>query len=276
MNHAWRVCALLLLAGGTGVMAAELPFASPADDTIPHSAQGDAIRLGQRLVSDTRRLLPAQTGSAMNCTSCHLSGGKVAHASPFVGVWNRYPAYNPRAGREVTLAERINGCFLRSMNGRKLAPDSREMRAMLAYMQWLSRDIPRGSTLQGSGIGRIDKTLLPDPLRGKAIYAKSCAVCHGNEGEGRLRKGEMVFPPLWGNQSFNIGAGMARTFTAAAWVKQNMPIAAGPKGVLGQGGVLSDQEALDVAEYFTHQPRPDFPDKVKDWPKGGKPVDARY
>jgi len=39
---------------------------------------------------------------------------------------------------------------------------------------------------------------------------------------------------------------------------------------------LDDQEACDIAAYFSHQPRPDFPDRVKDWPKGGKPRDARY
>ncbi len=54
-----------------------------------------------------------------------------------------------------------------------------------------------------------------------------------------------------------------------------MPIANTLKFPLGQGG-LTDQEAVDVAEYFTHMPRADFPDKVKDWPNGGKPRDARY
>jgi thiosulfate dehydrogenase len=44
---------------------------------------------------------------------------------------------------------------------------------------------------------------------------------------------------------------------------------------LGQGG-LTDQEAVDVAEYFSHQPRPDFANKHKDWPNGKKPADARY
>ncbi|GGY21701.1 c-type cytochrome [Paludibacterium paludis] len=270
-----RIVAVSLLLC-TGAAIAEAPFAPPADTAIPGTPEGARIRLGQRLLSDTARLLPDKVGAAMNCTSCHLGGGKVAHASPFVRVWNKYPSYNPRAGREVTLTDRINGCMLRSMNGKKLAQDSREMRAMLAYMQWLSKDVPKGTKMGGGGIGAIDKTLTPDPVRGKALYGTYCAVCHGANGEGRWRKGALVFPPLWGEKSFNIGAGMARTFTAAAWVKQNMPMAAHARGALGQGGVLSDQEALDVAEYFSHQPRPDFPGKEKDWPKGGKPADARY
>jgi thiosulfate dehydrogenase len=68
---------------------------------------------------------------------------------------------------------------------------------------------------------------------------------------------------------------MARIYTAAAFVKRNMPIAFHGSFPLGQGG-LSDQEAVDVAAWFSHLPRPDFAPKLNDWPKGGKPSDARY
>lgn len=61
---------------------------------------------------------------------------------------------------------------------------------------------------------------------------------------------------------------MARLNTAAAFTKANMP--------LGQGYTLTDQEAFDVALYFTRQPRPDFAEKSLDWPEGDKPEDARY
>lgn len=213
----------------------------------------------------------------MNCTSCHLNGGKLAFGSPFVGTSLAYPMYNPRAGREVTLKERVNGCFLRSMNGKPLPPDSNEMKAIIAYMEWLSTGLTKDAKVEGRGIGKIDDTLVPDPVNGQKIYDQQCAICHGGNGEGlKDARGEYVFPPLWGDDSFNIGAGMARTYTAAAFVKRNMPIGHGLNGLLGQGGALTDQKAMDVAEYFSHQPRPDFPAKVKDWPKGGKPKDARY
>jgi thiosulfate dehydrogenase len=45
---------------------------------------------------------------------------------------------------------------------------------------------------------------------------------------------------------------------------------------LGRGNTLSDKEAFDVAAYFTHQPRPDFAAKARDWPRGDKPADAPY
>jgi len=175
------------------------------------------------------------------------------------------------------LAERINGCFLRSMNGKPVPVDSPDMQAMLAYFDWLSKGLPAKTKVAGQGIGKLDGKLVADPVHGKLVYDDGCALCHGEHGEGvKDARGEFVFPPLWGDESFNIGAGMARTNTAAGFVKHNMPVAWGANAPLGQGGVLSDQDALDVAEYFSHQPRPDFPAKVKDWPNGGKPKDARY
>ncbi|MCR6631956.1 MAG: c-type cytochrome [Magnetospirillum sp.] len=259
---------------------APVPFAAPKDSAIPKTEQGELILLGKRLMSETKRLLPDNVGAQMNCTSCHLSGAKLAVGSPLVGTANAFPQYNPRAGREVTLTERINGCFLRSMNGKPLKPESQEMKAMLAYTEWLATALPKGATkIQGKGIGlvKLDKTLVANPENGKRIYGQQCAMCHGDNGEGmKDAQGEILFPPLWGDESFNIGAGMARTYTAAAFVLNNMPVGHGMNSVLGQGGAMTQQEAVDVAEYFSHQPRPDFPAKVNDWPKDPKPKDARY
>jgi thiosulfate dehydrogenase len=231
---------------------------------------------GMRLHMETRDLLPRHVGNQLNCASCHLNAGTVADGSPFVGVSAFFPSYAPRAGRIISLEDRINGCFRRSMNGKPLPVDSADMKAMVAYFDWMKGATKPEDKVPGRGVGKIDRTLKADPVNGKQIYAQQCAVCHGDNGEGLKRAdGRMIYPPLWGEQSFNIGAGMARTYTAAAFVKRNMPIGFHGKFPLGQGG-LSDQEALDVAEYFSHQPRPDFPDKVKDWPKDKKPDDARY
>jgi thiosulfate dehydrogenase len=183
----------------------------------------------------------------------------------------------PRAGRAVDLVTRINGCFQRSMNGKPLAEDSSEMQAMVAYMDWLRQDVAKGARVAVRNAGPIDDTLIPDPERGQAIYAAQCASCHGANGQGmKDQSGNYIFPPLWGDESFNIGAGMARTYKAAQFVKYAMPPAMNLIPPLGTGGVLSDQDAVDVSEYFTHMPRPDFAGKVHDWPTGNKPKDARY
>jgi len=63
--------------------------------------------------------------------------------------------------------------------------------------------------------------------------------------------GRTVFPPLWGPESYNWGAGMARVNPAAGFIKANMPF--------GQGNSLSDQQAWDVAAFIDSQERPKDP-----------------
>lgn len=251
-------------------------FETPRLADLLAAPNADQVVRGMRLHLQTKELLPDNVGNALNCTSCHLNAGTVADGSPFVGVSAFFPGYAPRAGKIITLEERINGCFRRSMNGKPIPPQSADMQAMVAYFDWMKNNTQPGDKVAGRGVGKIDPAIKPDLANGELVYAKQCAVCHGTNGEGLAREdGSMVFPPLWGEQSFNIGAGMARTYTAAAFVKRNMPIGFHERFPLGQGG-LSDQEAVDVAAWFSQQPRPDFPDKVNDWPNGGKPVDARY
>jgi thiosulfate dehydrogenase len=228
---------------------------------------GDAIRYGLRVVSDTQSTVKPFLGNGLNCVSCHLDGGRVADAAPFVGLTGVFPEYRSRRGAVESLEQRINDCFLRSMNGKPPPSDSREMIGMLAYIAWLSQGVPIGVEVQGRGFRAISSPAKPDPAHGKLLYAQKCAACHGANGQGLKGAGAAyVFPPLWGAQSFNSGAGMARISVAAAFVQAKMP--------LGQGGTLSDQEAYDIAAYFTVQPRPQFAASKNDWPKDAKPADA--
>lgn len=252
-------------------------YTIPSDDLIAKEPDAEAIMYGKRLLNETARLLPENVGAGLNCNSCHLAQGKLDKGAPYINAYNFYPRVMPRAGKEVNLTMRINGCFQRSMNGKPLDPKSEEMGAMIAYMKWLGQGLPKEHMVKVEGAGKLDETLVPNADNGKAIYATQCAVCHGNDGEGKKDQfGDYTFPPLWGDDSFNIGAGMARTYKAAAFVKYNMPVSIHLEGPLGQGGLLTDQEAIDVSEYFTHMPRPDFAGKVKDWPNSKKPKDARY
>lgn len=266
MTRAWigLVALSLGLVAGQPSQPAKVPLKAPQEAALPAGPLGEAIRLGQKLFTDTPKHAPAYSGNALSCSSCHLDAGKAAFASPMVGLWSVFPTYLPRAGRVGTLEDRINGCFLRSMNGKPLPNQSDEMRGMLAYIWWLSKDVPVGAEVEGRGNPPLPAPGPADAARGKAVYGQACAACHGDDGQGSAE-----VPPLWGPRSFNLGAGMARTSKAAAFVKANMSGLAGTTP-------LTAQEAYDVSEYFTHQARPDFPGKVKDWPKGGKPADSRY
>ncbi|MFZ6686938.1 c-type cytochrome [Undibacterium sp. SXout11W] len=240
----------------------------PPESSIPGGVSGDAIRMGKKILTETNQLLPKNVGNGLNCANCHLQAGTVAGAAPWLGIWGVFPEYRARSGKLISLQERVNDCFERSMNGKPLDFASPEMNHILAYMRWLSTGVPTGTSIVGRGFVSINQKLKADSERGASIYQEKCASCHGKKGEGSKTEKTYTFPPLWGADSFNDGAGMARTYTAAAFVKHNMP--------LGQGETLTDQEAIDVAEYFTHQTRPVYSKKTLDWPNGDKPKDARY
>ena len=238
-------------------------FSPPSPETIPGDLRGEQIRLGYKVVVDTQEYGQRYVGNALSCSNCHLDAGLNPNASSFVGISTLYPQYLERAGREVTLTDRINECFERSMNGKPLPPDSVKLTAIVAYIEWLSQNMPPGIEVPWRGIPRLTSTRQPDPLNGRKVYEKKCFFCHGSDGQGT-----MAAPPIWGPRSYNVGASMARVGVAASFIKANMP--------RGWGWSVTDDEAFDVAAYINAQPRPDFPNKIHDWPKGGKPTDVPY
>lgn len=247
----------------------ETPSVQASTTAQPEEQAMSALaQRGLEIANDTHRLLPDNVGANLACTSCHLENATRPKAAPWVGVPDRYPRYRKRSGRVDSLPDRMNGCFARSMNGTPLPVDSEEMAALVAYAEYISVGVD-GVDMPGAGMPRIEAPEPPDATRGEAVYQTKCIACHQPNGQGVTgADGETLFPPLWGDESFNIAAGMARLDTAAAFVKWNMP--------LNQGGTLTDQEAYDVAAWFTVQPRPDLEGKEGDWPNGDKPADARY
>ncbi len=238
-------------------------FTHPSSDSIPDGRRGEQIRLGYQLVVHTQEFASSYVGNRLTCTNCHLDAGLDPNSASYVGLSRAYPEYRARTGLVVTLADRINECVERSLNGKPIPHDSHKLRAIVAYIEWLSKDVPSGSRMAWRGIPRLHPTKSPDVVNGTKVFTARCAFCHGADGQGT-----MAAPPLWGPQSYNIGAEMARIPVAASFIKSNMPRT--------RGWALSDQDAYDVAAYINSQPRPDFPGKGHDWPKGEKPADVPY
>jgi len=244
---------------------------------------GELVRYGYALLTDTPNEIgptvvdPAKrfSGNNLACQNCHLQAGTQPYAMPLTGIWGQFPQYRGREGAVDTLEDRINGCMERSMNGRPLPLASREMRAFSAYMRWLSTGIPDGAKLIGAGTLRVkEPARAADPGRGAVIYAQVCSICHGSDGFGqRAPSGAgYQFPPLWGPDSYNNGAGMNRVLTAAAYAMHNMPL-----GTTFNAPVLTDADAYDVAGYIVSQSRPEKGDLDKDFPiRLQKPVDTPY
>lgn len=218
---------------------------APDPATIPEGPLGDSINLGLQMFQNTPRFAPAYVGSRMNCADCHAENGTVPFAAPLVGATGMFPIYNARAGRVITLEDRIQECFTRSENGRPLPYNSKEMIALVSYIQWLSQGQAAGHPFPGRGLVKLPE-LQGDPERGAAIYTQQCAGCHGAEGAGD----PPVFPPLWGPDSYNDGAGMNEVAKMAAFVHHNMP--------LNRPRTLTPQEAFDVSAYVASKPRPRF------------------
>jgi thiosulfate dehydrogenase len=254
-------------AGEAGVPASHTVVAAPDPSTIPEGPVGDSIRRGLEIATRTHEVLPDKVGNGLHCTSCHLEAGTKADAGPWIGLLSVFPEYRARSGKVDPIEQRVNDCFERSMNGTALDPTGDDMVAILAYIGFISRGVPAGVT-PGRGFKRTENPPAPNRDEGARLYAEKCAACHGESGEGRKNGEAYLFPALGGPESFNIGAGMARLDTAAAFIRWNMPV--------GLGGTLTDREAYSIADYFIHFERPDFPGKDEDWPLGGKPRDARY
>ncbi|CAD7286524.1 c-type cytochrome [Campylobacter suis] len=255
----------------------KLPNGIDENGVIDEKILGDSpfaktVIFGSKLVNETSRYLGPNAkdekkrfaGNNYSCSSCHTYGGVVPNHSPFVGIYARFPQYNSRADQVVTLQDRINGCFQHSMAGKPIPNNSKEMRAMVTYMQWLSTGYGVGDRVKGQGILKaelLDRAA--DPVKGKEIYAQKCASCHGENGEGvvnaEFEKGGdyYLFPSLWEKDSYNTGAGMYRLIKAAEYIKSTMP-----KG----DETLSWEDSFDVAAYINSHERPIKSDREKDFP----------
>lgn len=258
----------------------------PSEDSIPSGMEGEYIRYGKELVLNTAKYLgpnakdPAMrfAGNNLACTNCHLQAGTHKYAAPFIGVVAIYPNYRKRENAIGTIEDRINGCMERSLNGKAIPRDSKEMAAMVSYMSWLSQGVPVGTKSEGLGFHKIELPNRAADLKiGKKVYEKQCASCHGVGGQG-VPKGNLadgsgyLFPPLWGNDSFNEGAGLHRLINAAQFIKYNMPF-----GVSAEKPTLTDNEAFDVSAYINSFDRPTKANKEKDFPLvKNKPVDCPY
>ncbi|MDX1761272.1 MAG: c-type cytochrome [Christiangramia sp.] len=243
------------------------------------------VKYGYQLISETPYHIGPMAedeemrfaGNNLTCVSCHLQAGTQAGAGSWIGVTGRFPQFRGRSNNEGSIEDRVNGCMQRSMNGEKLPNDSREMKAIVAYMDWLGEDLPKEREKEFKGFPKIE---IPDVTvdldKGKKLFLKECAVCHGEDGQGqKMKDASMVYqyPPLWGPDSFNDGAGMHRVITAAQFIKSNMPF--------GQANwenpVLSDEEAYHLAGYINSFSRPHKTNLTNDYPdKKLKPVSTPY
>jgi thiosulfate dehydrogenase len=240
---------------------------------------GNLIRYGYELIAHTSKYLGPkgivqQNTNGMNCQNCHLEAGTKPWGLNYGSVYSTYPKFRERSGSLETIYKRVNDCMERSLNGKALDTNSKEMKAIYAYIKWLGNDVAKGEKVKGSGI-----EILPyletaaSPTEGKIVYMQNCQRCHLSNGEGVMDStGKMyLYPPLWGKHSYNDAAGLFQLSKLAGFIKNNMP-----NGINYHAPSVSNKDAWNLAAYINAQPRPSK-DKSKDFPLlVTKPIDYPF
>lgn len=252
---------------------------APVAELMEKGPQRDLILYGKDLIVHTSTYFGANgkiyaSTNGMNCQNCHLEAGTKPFGNNYSAVASTYPKYRARSGSVEDIYKRVNDCFERSLNGKALDTSSKEMHAIVAYIHWLGKDVPKGKKSKGSGLkdlaflGRAASV-----ASGKSIYIQKCQSCHQANGEGILTgdKTAYTYPPLWGKHSYNDGAGLYRLSNFAKFIKYNMP-----QGATYTSPQLSDEEAWDLAAFVNSQERPHGLTS-HDWPRiSEKPVDYPF
>lgn len=227
-------------------------FNPPRPEDAPEDIRAE-VMIGYKIMTETKKYAGEYVKNDLTCSSCHFDGGRSLHSISLVGVGATYPRYRSRQDYTTDLAMRTQDCFERSMNGVAPPLDSQVMQSLLVYMQWISKGIPIYSKLPWALPNDLGNSHKPDVSAGAKVYDDVCARCHGDKGQGTA-----IAPPLWGDGSYNDGAGMhrIRTFSVFAWryMPKNAPS-------------LTQEQAIDVAGYVHEKPRPKLvsthPDKIR-------------
>lgn len=222
---------------------------SPQPET-PAGVQSQLVHQGREIFDETPRYAPSYTGAKISCGDCHIKSGTESYAAPMIDLAGQFPVYSKRAGRVISLEDRIQECFTRSENGQPPPLQSPEMQALVAYIKSLSRSDDKGKPYKGRGLVKL-VALTGNLTKGKQSYASQCAPCHGVDGAGS----SPAMLPVWGPASFNDGAGMSRTENMAAFLFHNMP--------QNHPGTLTAQQSFDIAAFIHTMPRPKFNEAYK-------------
>lgn len=269
----------LELPAGEGFTSTPAVWLPPDLTTLPNGEEKELISYGRELIVHTAEFLGPKgsvrtISNGMNCQNCHLDAGTKPYGNNYSAVASTYPKVRARSGKLETIEKRINDCFERSLNGFSLDEESKEMKAMVAYLKWLGTMVPAGESPKGAGLVKLNYLNRPASVEnGQLVFDQKCVVCHGKNGEGVANQAgsAWIYPPLWGDKSYNSGAGLYRLSRFAGYIKANMPL-----GATYDRPQLTDEEAWDIAAFVNSMSRP-TKSFQQDWPDiSKKPVDHPF
>lgn len=141
----------------------------------------DFLNPGMLWVAEGEALWSRRAGAAnRSCADCHGDA-----ATTFRGVAARYPAFDERDKRPIDLQQRINRCRQDNQQAEPLAPESRDLLSLTAFIGHQSRGMPITPP--------DDARLAVFRDRGRAFFHRrigqlnfSCAQCHDDGWSERL------------------------------------------------------------------------------------------
>lgn len=237
----------------------EQPWIAPSRSELPTD---ETIAYGLKILTHTSEIVGPQAPNPtlrysrtnLNCVACHQPGesglpGTRKYSLPWTNVMNDYPTLDVKSMRIISLEDRILGML--GGGPVKMTKDSREMKAIMAYLTWLSSKAKPGMRMNGTGYFEAKlPTRAANPLAGKALYKVHCMACHGPKGLGMRRPnfdtgGGYLFPPIAGDDTYDDGGHMYMIPLLAKFIYTNMPL-----GVTPEKPKLTRGEALDIAAYI--------------------------
>jgi L-cysteine S-thiosulfotransferase len=146
----------------------------------------DTANPGMLWVLEGEALWTQKTGApGRACADCHGDARQ-----SMKGVAARHPSFDPARGRPVTLEQRINVCRVDRQQAAPLAPESRELLALTAYVARQSRGLPIEIA--------IDARTRPFLEAGRATWERrqgqlnlACGQCHDDQW-GRQLAGNVI------------------------------------------------------------------------------------
>ena len=125
------------------------------------------------------------TGTLGSCADCHGSAPITMR-----GVAARYPMFDQKLGRPITLAQRIQQCRVERQGDTPLRPEGDALLGLTAYVGLQSRGMPMAVAIEGPARAFFES--------GKALFATrqgqlnlSCGQCH-DDNWGKHLAGNVV------------------------------------------------------------------------------------
>ncbi|RZJ10064.1 MAG: sulfur oxidation c-type cytochrome SoxA [Haliea sp.] len=170
--------ALAQTAGGPDTRRSGFEFMGPSTQAMQ---KDDTLNPAMLWVQEGESLWRQPAGqSSKACLACHA-----AASSSMRGVAARYPAFDERLSRPITLSQRINQCRQHHQHAAPLRAESQELLSLEAYVALQSRSLPMAPP--------ADARLAPFRQQGEQRFMQrmgqlnlSCAQCHDNHAGGRL------------------------------------------------------------------------------------------